>query len=896
VATQRSATRTVYQRFVDRHFERSRGRPAVPGRVAPASPAALTITALEVSADTSLGRYRQDLPAVGRLPNRHLVFWRDEQRGPAQIFMRRFDAALLPLNDPTPLFADDTVRAPSALMGASDGMVMLVGVLRDDPEDFMVAFTDDQGSVQSTERVNESSPPGYIAAPTATRLHPNGFFTAWEEFQAGGWHILGQRFETNGSRRGSNRNLDEGLDSLLRFVPAVAGDTAGSYMAAWSEGDQSRGDICVRFFTAGDTARGPATAVTSPSGSESYVLPHAVYVDSVDEYWLVYVCTDEPPDSTTLLLRRFSRVGTVLDSAASLDAGPYPWAPRLAQAGRNVSVFTERLDHSGEIRALTLGPDALPLDTSQVLNDALARERTTIAVTSGFDSVAVLWQDRADGGFDIHGRLMAGAATLSPDLELSTEAAGGPQRDAALAAHSGGVHVVFTDLQNDDGDISLTDVSPDGTILSRRIVNDDGTLALQFDPHIAVDTAGRALVTWTDDRDDWSGPARHVAGRFVQGGGFLGPAFPLAVDTTAGFQSGSDVALSPDGRAVVVWVDNRSALPRAYLRRFDTLGVPEPVDVALNDGSQLTIGTALEQDPAVAADSAGRFWTVWTVLDSLTDSFFVLAQAWDTGGVRRGSNVSLTPTGPGSGPLDFDLLALNSGHVRMVWYDSRPATAGIWTEEYDTAGNASGLLMQLSAAGVYARQPVIASDTEGRWAVAWSQTNGLFEDLLWQRFDAGGAPSGGIERISSDSSASRRRHPGLAYSGAYLFGAWHDNDVPGKGFDVRLSSMLKSTAGVHEDGTVLPERVHLHPNYPNPFNPQTVIEFTLDAPRLVRLEIFDLLGQRVRVLAFGARRAGVHRQLWNGMDDAGRAVGSGVYFCRLQAGDLVRTRKMLLVR
>lgn len=98
------------------------------------------------------------------------------------------------------------------------------------------------------------------------------------------------------------------------------------------------------------------------------------------------------------------------------------------------------------------------------------------------------------------------------------------------------------------------------------------------------------------------------------------------------------------------------------------------------------------------------------------------------------------------------------------------------------------------------------------------------------------------------------------------------------------------------DETV-PDAFTLRANYPNPFNPQTVISYGLPADEKVTLVIYDLSGQVVRrLLDRQAQAAGFHQVSWNGQDDGGRAVASGVYFYRVQAGEQGRTSKMTLVR
>ena len=92
------------------------------------------------------------------------------------------------------------------------------------------------------------------------------------------------------------------------------------------------------------------------------------------------------------------------------------------------------------------------------------------------------------------------------------------------------------------------------------------------------------------------------------------------------------------------------------------------------------------------------------------------------------------------------------------------------------------------------------------------------------------------------------------------------------------------------------DRPQLQPNVPNPFNSQTVVSYVLPAAGAMRLEVFALNGQRVAVLQHGPQPAGVHRLRWNGRDDAGRPLASGVYLLRLRTDHDVHTRKLLLLR
>ncbi|MFQ5637234.1 MAG: S8 family serine peptidase [bacterium] len=104
---------------------------------------------------------------------------------------------------------------------------------------------------------------------------------------------------------------------------------------------------------------------------------------------------------------------------------------------------------------------------------------------------------------------------------------------------------------------------------------------------------------------------------------------------------------------------------------------------------------------------------------------------------------------------------------------------------------------------------------------------------------------------------------------------------------------------VETESAALPTEYRLGQNFPNPFNPTTRLRYTLSALHKnakVKLEIFNALGQKVRRLVHEIQAAGNHSVEWDGTDDAGRTVATGIYFYRLQAGSFVEMKKMILLR
>jgi flagellar hook assembly protein FlgD len=85
-------------------------------------------------------------------------------------------------------------------------------------------------------------------------------------------------------------------------------------------------------------------------------------------------------------------------------------------------------------------------------------------------------------------------------------------------------------------------------------------------------------------------------------------------------------------------------------------------------------------------------------------------------------------------------------------------------------------------------------------------------------------------------------------------------------------------------------------NYPNPFNVLTEINYVLADHTEISLAIYDITGREIVTLASGLKYPGYYKEEWNGEDNNGRLVPSGVYFCRLVTGSSIQTKKMILIR
>jgi hypothetical protein len=130
-----------------------------------------------------------------------------------------------------------------------------------------------------------------------------------------------------------------------------------------------------------------------------------------------------------------------------------------------------------------------------------------------------------------------------------------------------------------------------------------------------------------------------------------------------------------------------------------------------------------------------------------------------------------------------------------------------------------------------------------------------------------------------------------------LYSFQQDADGIAAYFDNIVVGALPTTSvDLPPGASSLPAEFHLQQNYPNPFNPETRIAYNVTTSDFVSLVVFDQLGRSIKTLVSEKRPVGVSTVTWNGRDNLGNAVPSGVYFYSLRTGSIAETRKMILLK
>jgi hypothetical protein len=138
----------------------------------------------------------------------------------------------------------------------------------------------------------------------------------------------------------------------------------------------------------------------------------------------------------------------------------------------------------------------------------------------------------------------------------------------------------------------------------------------------------------------------------------------------------------------------------------------------------------------------------------------------------------------------------------------------------------------------------------------------------------------------------------LAYSNSSLQSAGEEGYALGdlNWFPSQKEAWDQDAAGVTKDNNITPEAYSLSEAYPNPFNPETNFKFSIAKVGNVKLSVYNILGQKVRTLLNSDLTAGSYTAKWDGRDDYGFSVSSGVYFFQLESGSFNMTKKMVLMK
>lgn len=323
------------------------------------------------------------------------------------------------------------------------------------------------------------------------------------------------------------------------------------------------------------------------------------------------------------------------------------------------------------------------------------------------------------------------------------------------------------------------------------------------------------------------------------------------------------IAPGETGSAHIVYtfLPGVSPTDRLVLARIDSDGIPSNYTVLAN--------YYLDNTPVVSAGSGVAY---------VFENRFLHR-------VEPDGSVAWTATVTGAG-TSYRSAEMGSDGPLLAWTASgtdiqaqKVSMAGI--RQWGTNG-----VVVCDATGIQT-ESAIASDHAGGAVVAWSDRRSGEYEVYLQHVDALGLVTLTTDGVPVSTVAGDHLNVDVHMDpDGYAILSWENAGLYAQRYDLTSATDVSHHAGA----TIL------HQNFPNPFNPSTTIRVMLQQRQPIRLVVYDVAGRHVRMLAGGVRGPGTEQFVWDGRDERGNAVASGVYFYRLITRDIVESKRMVLLK
>ena len=257
------------------------------------------------------------------------------------------------------------------------------------------------------------------------------------------------------------------------------------------------------------------------------------------------------------------------------------------------------------------------------------------------------------------------------------------------------------------------------------------------------------------------------------------------------------------------------------------------------------------------------------------------------------------------GPIIFRLTdhtkrLFDSAKIYRLWSSAPPGTEYFLVENrqlvgYDTYLPAAGLLIWHidETKGSNTQEWYPGHTGSGNYLVALEQADGLWDLEKNINYGNGGDPFPGTTDKRTFSAASTPSSNDYSGTATYVV----VNNISNSGANMTCDFQISLGTGVYDNETGGgPVPSSYLTNSPNPFNPSTSLSYSVERDGQVQLDLFDILGRHVRTLVATDQTAGIHQSTWDGTDETGRSVSSGIYLAQLRTGGHSTVRKMVLVR
>jgi len=338
-----------------------------------------------------------------------------------------------------------------------------------------------------------------------------------------------------------------------------------------------------------------------------------------------------------------------------------------------------------------------------------------------------------------------------------------------------------------------------------------------------------------------------------------------------------------------------------YVQYLDLNGNKTGNNVKVNDDST----NNLKESPNITVKNDGSFIIAWTdKRESNSGAADIYMQMFDSQGNRVGVNRKVNDDADGWIHQDKPTIASDSiGNFVIAWEDYRinDVYRNVFAQYFNSNGEPVGQNVRVDQ-GFTAwdrYMPKVAMSNSGNIVIAWTDDDASDPTTVYfRRYNSSFLPLGNIRKISNQALQSLKVLNDCKMRGDRIMTVW--TDYRDNGYDIYYNILSFQNpdsviSKVIKTSSIIPDKIHLYQNFPNPFNPNTVIRYSLSAGGgendVVILKVYNILGNEVATLVNQKQNPGSYSIEWDGTN-----FPNGVYYYKLSAGQNTFIKRMVLIK
>ena len=826
--------------------------------------------------------------------------WEDERNGDKDIFCQKVNSTGGITESNLKLVQDDihTDQLEPSICRTLDSNLVLVWVDGAELNIYGRRFSPDLSPSGDTFRVNDSMIPNSAWEPEVESFIDGSFLVIWVDISSGN-NLYARRYNSSGNPWGPSFKVNTVEGIAPPKSPSASFDKNGRFVIGWEDYRNLDADIYFQRYDSSGTPSGTNVLANIDSLSEDQYYSSVTKIPDGD-FMIAWV--DTRGGKIDIYARLFDSSGNLKTSRVKVNsdnASVEHWEPVIDSDSngnyliawgddRNEpSIYFQKFDIAGT----QVGTNV------KLSQDGVSgfKDNPALSVKENGDFV-VVWSDHRGKSYDIYSQKVVGGILSGTNLKLNDDLEGAIQKEPAITEDLDKNFIItWTDQRNGSDDIYIKKYSRFGDLIfSDRRVNTNTSSSLCAQSDLAIDGSRNIMVVWQDSRDGLN----IYAQRYDPSGNSLDTNFKVNNSTGTILHNSPACAKAYDGKAVLVWSAALSGIKNIYAQRLDSSGILVDTSFKVNDNLQAVDHLS----PKVGIDSVGNFTIAW--YDRRDSEERIYLQRYNSSGVKIGSNFasfcdSLNPV-----QREFDLAVNSKGNMVLAWTQLEGDKINLYAQRYLSSGSPLGNNFLVNDISGIPEAPSVSIDDDTFFVVVWTDYRAGNPDIYYQVYYFNeGIPLGANSILSTDLTNALNFSPDVVLSPPNIYTAWVDNRDSGAGFDIYANTIRYRQTKVEEEEVTHPFAFELGQNYPNPFNPTTAISFRAGSleqragrPVHTTLTIYNILGEKVKTLVDDKREPGNYRVIWDGKDEAGKEVSSGIYFYRLKVGKNSITKRMVLLR